>query len=79
MENRPYPPLCDQYEGDHELTVKHILIECSFLKIIRRRHYDVTDLNELFTTVSSKKMLDFVKDISLYDSLQPSCELDFCL
>ena len=26
MENRPHPPLCDQCEGDHELTVKHVLI-----------------------------------------------------
>ena len=69
MENRPHPPLCDQCEGDHKLTVKHILIECNFLKIIRRRHYDVTDLNQLFKTVSSKKIIDFVKDIGLYDSL----------
>ena len=65
MENRPHPPLCDQCEGDHELTVKHILIECNFLKIICRRHYDVTDLNQLFKTVSSKRILDFVKDIGL--------------
>ena len=36
MEKRPHPPLCDQCEGGHELTVKHILIECSFIKIIRR-------------------------------------------
>ena len=69
MENRPHPPLCDQCEGDHELTVKHILIECNILKIIRRRHYDVTDLNQLFKTVSSKRILDFVKDIGLYNSL----------
>ena len=69
MENRPHPPLCDQCEGDHELTVKLILIECKFLKIIRRRHYDVTDLNQLFKTVSSKRILDFVKDIGLYNSL----------
>ena len=69
MENRPRPPLCDQCEGDHELTVKHILIECNFLKIIRRRHCDVTDLNQLFKPVSSKRSLDFVKDISLYNSL----------
>ena len=67
MENRPHPPLCDQCEGDHELTVKHILIECNFLKIIRRQHYDVTDLNQLFKTVSSKRILDFVKDIGLYN------------
>ena len=51
MENRPHPPLCDQCEGDHELTVKHILIECDFLTIIRRRLYGVTDLNQLFKTV----------------------------
>ena len=69
MENRPHPPLCDQCEGDHELTVKHILIECNFLKIIRRRHYYVTDLNQLFKTVSSKRILDFVKDIGLYNNL----------
>ena len=69
MENRPHPPLCDQCEGDNELTVKHILIECSFLKIIRQRHYNVTGLNQLFKTVSSKRILDFVKDISLYNSL----------
>ena len=29
MENRPHPPLCDKCEGDHELTVKHILIHLS--------------------------------------------------
>ena len=57
MGNRPHPPLCDQCEGDHELTVKHILIECNFLKIIRRWHYDVTDSNQLFKTVLSKRIL----------------------
>ena len=51
MENRPHPPLCDQCERDHELTVKHILIECNLLKIIRRQHFVVTDLNQLFYTV----------------------------
>ena len=69
MENRAHPPLCNQCEGDHELTVKHILIECNFLEIIRRRHYAVTDLNQLFKTVSSKRIFDFVKDIGLYNSL----------
>ena len=43
MENKPRPPLCDPW--NHELKVKHILMECGFLKIIRERHYDVTDLN----------------------------------
>ena len=69
MENRPNPAVFDQCEGDHELTVKHILIECSFLKIIHQRHFDVTDLTQPFKTVSSKTILDFVKDIGLYNSL----------
>ena len=53
-------PLYDQCDGGHELTVKHILIECNFHSSIRRRHYNVTDLNQLFKTVSSQKILDFV-------------------
>ena len=69
MENRPHPPLCDRCEGGHELTVKHILIECNFLNTIRRRHYNVIDLNHLFKTVSSEIILDFIKDIGLYSSL----------
>ena len=59
-EKQTPPPVCDQCEENHELTVKHILNECGFLKIIRRRHYDVTDLNQLFKTVPPKKtVLDF--------------------
>ena len=69
MKNGPHPPLCDQCERDHEVTVKHVLIECNFLQIIRRRHYDMIDLNQLFKSVSSKRILDFVKDIGLYNSL----------
>ena len=69
MENRPHPPLCDQCEGDHELTVNHILIEWNLLKIIRRRHYDVTDLNQLYKIVSCKRIIDFVKDIGIYNSI----------
>ena len=38
MENRPHPPLCDQCEGDHELTVKHILIEWSLVLEITTVH-----------------------------------------
>ena len=45
------------------------LLSIAFELIIRRRHYDVTDINQLFKTVSSKRILDFVKDIGLYNSL----------
>ena len=58
-EIRPHSPLCDQCEGDHELTVKHILIEWNFMKTIRLRDYNVTDLNQLFKIVSSNEILDY--------------------
>ena len=64
---------------ESRVNSKNILIECSFLKIINWWCYDVTDLNQLFKTVSSKKIPDFVKDMGLYNSLQSSCKLDFLL
>ena len=45
------------------------LIHVSKSGPISRRHYNVTDLNQLFKAVSTKKILDFVKDIGLYYSL----------
>ena len=73
-ENRPHPPWSMWRESrvnceTHFNSLLIILIECGFLKIIRRRHYDMTDLNQLFKTVSPKRILDFIKDIGLYKSL----------
>ena len=47
----------------YELTEVLVLISCA------RRHYDGTDLNQLLKTVSSKRILDVVKDIGFYNSL----------
>ena len=83
MENRPVSPLCDQCKDDHELTVKHILIECNLLKTTRCWHYTVTDLIQLIKTILSKKIIDFVEYIGLYNnSLQQSLcvlEIPVCL
>ena len=69
MENRPLALICIQCEGNHELTVKHIWlneISCRpFVDIITCLFYNIA----LHNTIPSKKILDFVKDISLYDSL----------
>ena len=35
----------------------------------QQRHYDIMDLNQLFKTLSSKKIVDFDKDIGLNNSL----------
>ena len=69
MEGRKDPPICDLCTGNHKLTVVHFMIKCDFLKTIRQRHYQVADLKHLFDTVSAKRILDFVKDIGLYNSL----------
>ena len=68
MENRPHPPLCDQCKGYHELTNIFWLNAISWGSFVD----DIMmwlDLNQLFKTVSSKRILDFVKDLGLYNSL----------
>ena len=55
--------LCDHSEGDHVLNI--FWFQCNFLKTTRRRrHHNVTDLNQLFKTVSIKKIPDFVYNIA---------------
>ena len=51
MENRP-PPICNMCSSNSQLSIKHILLECSFLNNIRQRHYQVNDMNQLFKKVS---------------------------
>ena len=68
MEKKP-PPICTFCSDNHELSVKHILLECSSFTYKRRRRFQVNDLRQLFSTVSSRVIIDFVKDIGLYNSL----------
>ena len=68
MEKKPRPK-CDFCPEDQELSVKHILLECSHFSHKRRRRFQVDDLRQLFTTVPSRIIIDFVKDIGLYNSL----------
>lgn len=66
MEGQPWPD-CGHCSGGHQLTVQHILIDCLYFQNIRRKYYHVSDIKELFDTVSPKQILDFVKDIGLYN------------
>ena len=68
MEKKP-PPICTFCSDNNELSVKHILLECSSFTYKRRRRFQVNDLRQLFSTVSSRVIIDFVKDIGLYNSL----------
>ena len=53
----------------HPLTVRHILLDCVNLQDVRRRHYSVTCLRDLFETVDNRVVIDFIKDVHFYSFL----------
>jgi len=53
----------------HPLTVRHILLNCVDLQDVRRRHFSVTCLRDLFETVNSHIVIDFIKYIRFYSLL----------
>ena len=48
-------------------TVKHILIECRALAVIRKRFFKVTSLTELFVNVKIDYVLSFLRETGLYE------------
>ena len=46
-------------------SVRHVLIDCSDLGLIRPRFYSVPDMKALFNTVSVDRILSFMKEIKL--------------
>ena len=61
---RDVPPECVFCQEPY--TIKHILLHCSDLILIRRQYYDATSLRELFETVHMDKIIDFLKAINVY-------------
>jgi hypothetical protein len=49
------------------LTVQHILISCVDFNHIRSKYFNVSALSDLFNSVESKLVLDFIKEIGLYN------------
>lgn len=62
-ETCPRCPACDV-----DLTVEHILLQCVSFAIARERsfHMTVTTLSELFSKVSSRSIIEFIKKTGLY-------------
>ena len=58
QEDQPRCTVCDC-----ALTVVHMLLECHHYNIVRQRHLSVTSVKELFHTVNTHTILDFIKDI----------------
>ena len=50
-----------------QLTVEHILVNCLDFAVVRQKYYSTNNLNELFNTVTLENVINFLKDIKLYD------------
>ena len=61
------PPECVACQESY--TIKHILLECADLALIRRRFYNVNSLKDLFEEINVNKILDFLKEIDLFNKL----------
>ena len=48
-----------------QLSVKHIMIECQHLNRIRIKHFQVTDMKELFQNIPLKSILNFLIESGL--------------
>jgi len=54
---------------DCALTVVHMLLECPHYSIVRQRYFSVTILRDLFETVNTHTILDFIKEIGFYNRI----------
>ena len=61
------PPECTACQEIY--SVRHVLIDCIDLGLIRPRFYNVPDVKTLFDTVSVDRILSFVKEVNLFDKI----------
>ena len=61
------PPECTACQEIY--SVRHVLIDCIDLGLIRPRFYNVPDMKTLFDTVSVDRILSFVKEVNLFDKI----------
>ena len=61
------PPECIACQEGY--SVKHVLLYCTDLSLIRQRFYDVPDMKSLFETVSVDRILSFLKEVNLFTKI----------
>ena len=61
------PPECTACQEIY--SVRHVLIDCIDLGLIRPRFYTVQDMKTLFDTVSVDRILSFVKEVDLFTKI----------
>ena len=65
MERKPRPR-CHFCNQNRILTVRHILIKCSYFCAIRSNYFQALNMKDLFDKVPPKQILGFLKETSLY-------------
>ena len=50
-------------------TVKYFLITCAEFEYIRTKYFNVKHIKELFKDIPTKKILDFLKEIGLFNKI----------
>ena len=63
---REDPPECTACQI---YSVRHVLIDCIDIGLIRPRFYSVPDMKTLFHTVSVDRIISFVKEINLFSKI----------
>jgi len=51
------------------LTVKHILVECVYLKDVRNKHFVASSIKDLSDSIEAHKIIDFIKETRFYKHL----------
>jgi hypothetical protein len=63
-DDAPFCVACNE-----NVTVKHFLLECHDFLQARYRFYCVNSLKELFNTIPSRNIIDYLKEINLYSMI----------
>ena len=50
-------------------TVKHFLLDCVDLALVRQRYFNAISMPQLFNTVSYDKIIGFLKETNLYSKI----------
>ena len=64
---REPPPVCTHCRCIY--SIRHILISCTYLHNVRQRHFSASSLRDLFSSVPTRRILNFLKDIRIYHKI----------
>ena len=64
-----YNEIKDEHSYCTIYSVRHVLIDCIDLGLIRPRFYTVPDMKTLFDTISVDRILSFVKEVNLFNKI----------